>query len=153
MQDNIKLGAGGIREVEFFAQTFQLIRGGRINALQTQSLYQVLNCLVAEQIISETDQQELWAAYEFLRNTEHVLQGIGDQQTQQLPIDELAQLRVAKVMGFTQWTDFFCINLTITGIKCMVISTILSPMIRLVMILLIVSIALTVMNIIIGILI
>lgn len=106
MQDNIKLGAGGIREVEFFAQTFQLIRGGRINALQTQSLYQVLNCLVAEQIISETDQQELWAAYEFLRNTEHVLQGIGDQQTQQLPIDELAQLRVAKVMGFTQWTDF-----------------------------------------------
>ena len=106
MQDNIKLGAGGIREVEFFAQTFQLIRGGRINALQTQSLYQVLNCLVAEQIISEADQQKLWTAYEFLRNTEHVLQGIGDQQTQQLPIDELAQLRVAKVMGFSQWTDF-----------------------------------------------
>ena len=66
----------------------------------------MLNCLVAEQIISEADQQELWAAYEFLRNTEHVLQGIGDQQTQQLPIDELAQLRVAKVMGFSQWTDF-----------------------------------------------
>ena len=48
----------------------------------------------------------LWVAYEFLRNTEHALQGIADQQTQQLPIDELAQQRVARVMGFSQWTDF-----------------------------------------------
>lgn len=106
MQDNIKLGAGGIREVEFIAQTFQLIRGGRLNALQTQSLYEVLECLVKERLIPQTDKSQLWAAYEFLRNTEHVIQGIADQQTQQLPIDELAQQRVARVMGFSQWTDF-----------------------------------------------
>jgi glutamate-ammonia-ligase adenylyltransferase len=106
MQDNIKLGAGGIREVEFITQTFQLIRGGRLKALQTQSLYEALECLVAEQLLPETDKSELWAAYEFLRNTEHVLQGMGDQQTQQLPIDPLAQQRVARVMGFDQWQDF-----------------------------------------------
>jgi glutamate-ammonia-ligase adenylyltransferase len=106
MQDNIKLGQGGIREVEFIVQTFQLIRGGRLKTLQTQSLYRALQCLAAEQLISEEDKDQLWAAYQFLRNTEHVLQGIGDQQTQQLPIDPLAQQRVATVMGYADWDNF-----------------------------------------------
>ena len=106
LQDNIKLGQGGIREVEFIVQTFQLIRGGRLKALQTQSLYEALQCLAAEQLISAVDKDELWTAYQFLRNTEHVLQGIGDQQIQQLPIDPLAQQRVATVMGYADWGDF-----------------------------------------------
>lgn len=106
MQDNIKLGQGGIREVEFIVQTFQLIRGGRLKALQTQSLYRALQCLAAEQLMPEADTRQLWEAYQFLRNTEHVLQGIGDQQTQQLPLDPLAQQRMATVMGYADWQNF-----------------------------------------------
>ncbi len=107
MQDNIKLGPGGIREVEFIAQTLQLIRGGRDTQLQTQSLYQALEVLAAEQIIARAEQQLLWQAYEFLRNTEHALQGIADKQTQELPRDELGQQRVAALLGFTTWADFY----------------------------------------------
>tara|TARA_B110000046_G_scaffold182475_1_gene216585 strand:+ start:21865 stop:24732 length:2868 start_codon:yes stop_codon:yes gene_type:complete len=107
MQDNIKLGAGGIREVEFIAQTLQLIRGGRDTRLQTQSLHQALQILTAEQIIDASEQQLLWQAYEFLRNTEHALQGIADKQTQALPQDELGQQRVAALLGFLSWGDFY----------------------------------------------
>ena len=107
MQDNIKLGPGGIREVEFIAQTLQLIRGGRDTQLQTQSLYQALQVLAAEQIIARAEQQLLWQAYEFLRNTEHALQGIADKQTQELPRDELGQQRVAALLGFSTWADFY----------------------------------------------
>ena len=107
MQDNIKLGPGGIREVEFIAQALQLIRGGRDTQLQTQSLYQALQVLAAEQIIARAEQQLLWQAYEFLRNTEHALQGIADKQTQELPRDELGQQRVAALLGFTTWADFY----------------------------------------------
>ncbi len=107
MQDNIKLGPGGIREVEFIAQALQLIRGGRDTQLQTQSLYQALQVLAAEQIIARAEQQLLWQAYEFLRNTEHALQGIADKQTQELPRDELGQQRVAALLGFSTWADFY----------------------------------------------
>ncbi|MDG2500786.1 MAG: bifunctional [glutamate--ammonia ligase]-adenylyl-L-tyrosine phosphorylase/[glutamate--ammonia-ligase] adenylyltransferase [Porticoccaceae bacterium] len=107
MQDNIKLGPGGIREVEFIAQTLQLIRGGRDTHLQTQSLYQALQVLAAEQIMTHAEQQILWQAYEFLRNTEHALQGIADKQTQELPRDELGQQRVAVLLGFATWSDFY----------------------------------------------
>jgi len=107
MQDNIKLGPGGIREVEFIAQTLQLIRGGRDTQLQTQSLYQALQVLAAEQIIARAEQQLLWQAYEFLRNTEHALQGIADKQTQELPRDHLGQQRVAALLGFSTWADFY----------------------------------------------
>ena len=107
MQDNIKLGPGGIREVEFIAQTLQLIRGGRDVRLQTQSLQQALELLAAEQIIAADEQQSLWQAYEFLRNTEHALQGIADKQTQELPQDALGQQRVALLLGCANWTDFY----------------------------------------------
>jgi glutamate-ammonia-ligase adenylyltransferase len=106
LQDNIKLGHGGIREVEFIAQVFQLIRGGRLKALQTQSLHRVLEVLAAENLISSVDRQQLWEAYQYLRNTEHVLQAINDKQTQQLPVDELSQQRLARVMGEASWQDF-----------------------------------------------
>ena len=107
MQDNIKLGPGGIREVEFIAQTLQLIRGGRDTRLQTQSLQQALELLADEKIIAPDEQQSLWQAYEFLRNTEHALQGIADKQTQELPQDALGQQRVALLLGCASWTDFY----------------------------------------------
>ena len=107
MQDNIKLGSGGIREVEFIAQTFQLIRGGRDSRLQTQSLHRVLSVLAEEKLLPEPEYQNLCAAYEFLRNTEHAIQGMADKQTQQLPQDELSQQRLATLMGYTGWISFY----------------------------------------------
>ena len=106
MQTDIKLGPGGIREIEFITQAFQLVRGGRNPALQTPSLYQALQQLAADQIIDSSDRDRLWQAYSFLRNSEHALQGIADKQTQQLPEDELGQQRVAIILGCDSWTDF-----------------------------------------------
>jgi [glutamine synthetase] adenylyltransferase / [glutamine synthetase]-adenylyl-L-tyrosine phosphorylase len=106
MQADIKLGPGGIREVEFITQAFQLIRGGRNSDLQTQSLYKALQQLSADQVLDPGDINGLWQAYIFLRNTEHALQGIADKQTQELPGDELGQLRVATILGFDNWQDF-----------------------------------------------
>ena len=107
MQDNIKLGSGGIREVEFIAQTFQLIRGGKNHALQTQSLHRALEALVEEGLMELAEQQNLSEAYEFLRNTEHALQGIADKQTQQLPADKLGQARLTRLMGYTDYEKFY----------------------------------------------
>ena len=107
LQDNIKLGEGGIREVEFIAQTLQLIRGGREPQLQTQSLKKALAILAVDGVIANAEQQILWQAYEFLRNTEHALQGIADQQTQQLPVDELGMQRVAMILGYSNWRAFY----------------------------------------------
>ena len=106
LQDDIKLGAGGIREVEFIVQAFQLVRGGRNISLQTQSLHTALQQLVKSNIVAENDALALWRAYEFLRNTEHALQGIGNQQTQQLPLDELGRQRVAILLNSDSWGAF-----------------------------------------------
>jgi glutamate-ammonia-ligase adenylyltransferase len=106
MQDNIKLGRGGIRELEFIVQSFQLIRGGRIQRLQVQSFIQALDQITEEGLLDEAIKTQLWQAYQFLRNTEHVLQAIDDKQTQQLPVDELSQQRVALVMGASNWDKF-----------------------------------------------
>jgi glutamate-ammonia-ligase adenylyltransferase len=106
MQADIKLGPGGIREVEFITQAFQLIRGGRNSDLQTQSLHQALQQLAADQVLDFKDIDGLWQAYLFLRNTEHALQGIADKQTQELPDNELGQQRVATILGFDNWQDF-----------------------------------------------
>jgi glutamate-ammonia-ligase adenylyltransferase len=106
MHDNIKLGQGGIRELEFIVQSFQLIRGGRLQGLQVQSFHQALEQIAVEGLLAEDEKVLLWNAYEFLRNTEHVLQAIDDKQTQQLPEDELAQTRVAAVLGESNWDSF-----------------------------------------------
>jgi glutamate-ammonia-ligase adenylyltransferase len=105
-QDDVKLGAGGIREIEFIGQTFQLIRGGRELQLQERSLLRVLDTLAERDYMPAAAVRELKAAYVFLRNTEHAIQGQRDQQTQALPQDELDQLRVAVVMGFDDWSSF-----------------------------------------------
>ena len=106
MQDNIKLGRGGIRELEFIVQSFQLIRGGRLQSLQVQSFQEALEQITVDGLLEEKIKTQLWQAYQFLRDTEHVLQGIDDKQTQQLPMDELSQQRVALVMGASHWDKF-----------------------------------------------
>ena len=107
VQSDIKRGPGGIREVEFIAQAFQLIRGGRDLRLQTQSLKKILDLLSADQVLAEQEAEKLWQAYVFLRNTEHAIQGIADRQTQQLPEDELGRQRIALLLGFSDWSTFY----------------------------------------------
>lgn len=104
--DDIKLGPGGIREIEFIAQVFQLIRGGHEHALQQQSTQPVLQALGERQFIAPEAAAELRAAYQFLRNLEHRLQYRDDQQTQALPADAGARALLAETMGFGDATGF-----------------------------------------------
>lgn len=106
MADNIKLGAGGIREVEFIAQAFQLIHGGRDLSLQQRSLLNVLGTLERQGYLPAEVVTELRQGYEFLRYTEHALQAIADRQTQMLPDTERDQMRVAAMLGFRDWAGF-----------------------------------------------
>jgi len=99
-ENNVKLGAGGIREVEFIAQAFQLIRGGRDTRLQQRELRNILPLLPEVVGIPESVVAELTEAYEFLRNVEHAIQAQADKQTQELPADELGMQRLAYSMGF-----------------------------------------------------
>lgn len=106
-ENNVKLGAGGIREIEFIVQAFQLIRGGREPDFQQRELLKILPLLQQKQLLPAETVKELTEAYLFLRNTEHVLQGYRDQQTQMLPVDTADQQRVAWVMGFENTADFY----------------------------------------------
>jgi len=106
LKDDVKLGPGGIREVEFIAQCFQLIRGGRSSALRQRELLLVLDALVMEGCLPEADVQELKAAYLFLRDTEHAIQGYEDRQSQQLPAAGAARDALLVAMGFATWDDF-----------------------------------------------
>jgi glutamate-ammonia-ligase adenylyltransferase len=106
LDNNIKLGGGGIREVEFTAQVFQLIRGGRLPALQERSLLRVLTLLTEHHSLPDYVARDLATAYAFLRNVEHRLQEFSDQQTHELPQDTDGQLRLALAMGFDDWSGF-----------------------------------------------
>jgi glutamate-ammonia-ligase adenylyltransferase len=106
MAENIKLGAGGIREVEFIAQAFQLIHGGRDLSLQQRPLFKVLRTLEGQGYLPSAVTDELREGYEFLRYTEHAIQAIADRQTQMLPDNELDQARIAFMMGFGDWSAF-----------------------------------------------
>lgn len=103
MKANIKLGPGGIREIEFIAQSFQLIHGGRDRSLQKKALLEVLAVLKARHYLPAEVISQLQAAYLFLRNLEHALQAVSDQQTQTLPADECTRARVSRVLGFADW--------------------------------------------------
>ena len=107
MRFNIKLGPGGIREIEFFAQVFQLIRGGVNPELQTPSLQDALRLLVQHHTISQAVYDQLLQAYDFLRRTEHRLQAFSDQQTHQIPEDNEERRRLAVSMGFSESESFF----------------------------------------------
>ncbi|HEX5336822.1 MAG TPA: bifunctional [glutamate--ammonia ligase]-adenylyl-L-tyrosine phosphorylase/[glutamate--ammonia-ligase] adenylyltransferase [Gallionella sp.] len=98
--NNIKLGPGGIREIEFTAQVFQLIRGGRNAGLRIRPTQRVLQALVANEQLSADVVAGLDAAYIFLRNLEHRLQYLDDQQTQELPEKPEDQQVIAQAMGY-----------------------------------------------------
>ncbi|WP_438865469.1 bifunctional [glutamate--ammonia ligase]-adenylyl-L-tyrosine phosphorylase/[glutamate--ammonia-ligase] adenylyltransferase [Neptunicella sp.] len=106
LHGNIKLGQGGIREVEFVVQSLQLIRGGRIPALQQQSLLKTLQALQDADLLPKEDVIQIRQCYLFLRKVEQSLQQFADQQTQQLPSEHLEQTRLAHVMGFNHYEDF-----------------------------------------------
>ncbi len=107
MNLDVKLGEGGIREVEFVVQVFQLIRGGRDARLRKRQVMVLLPILEQEHYLPAGAGAALSEAYEFLRNTEHAIQGYQDRQTQALPTDEIGQLRLAWAMGFESWDVFF----------------------------------------------
>ncbi len=106
ISDNIKLGPGGIREIEFIGQAFQLIRGGRQPELQIRPILEVLSNLSELKLLPEDAVQELVDAYRFLRLVENRLQAWQDRQTHLLPESATAQLRLARAMGFADWPGF-----------------------------------------------
>ena len=100
MLDDIKLGPGGIREIEFIVQVFQLIRGGRDPALRQQPTLVVLPLLAERNLLPGPAVAKLREAYVFLRNLEHRLQYLDDRQTQSLPTEDAERVLVAHSMGF-----------------------------------------------------
>ena len=101
--DHIKLGPGGIREVEFIAQVFQLIRGGRDPSLQIRPTLSVLKLLAERKLIPAETERELREAYVFLRRVEHRLQYVEDKQTHTLPETDDARTSLARSMDFADW--------------------------------------------------
>ena len=106
LTDQIKLGPGGIREIEFIAQAFQLIRGGRDPALQIRPTLAVLALLAQKKLLPDAAFAELSEAYVFLRRLEHRLQYLDDAQTHELPARAEDRALVARAMGFDSWDAF-----------------------------------------------
>ncbi|SEK68142.1 glutamate-ammonia-ligase adenylyltransferase [Colwellia chukchiensis] len=106
LKNNIKLGAGGIREVEFIVQVFQMIRGGRVRELQHRNLLTVLPLLVKHSEISQHSAQILTASYRFLRRVENIMQALNDQQTQTLPDNALDQARILAALAAPECADW-----------------------------------------------
>ena len=98
--NNVKLGRGGIREIEFLAQVFQLIRGGRDAALRDRSTRAILDTLAQKQLLDADVVRGLQQAYAFLRNLEHRLQYVEDAQTHALPPGEPERRHIAAMMGY-----------------------------------------------------
>lgn len=107
MIDNIKLGAGGIREIEFITQVFQLIRGGREPDLQSNSLLSALDVIAKLELLTQQETTQLMDSYFFLRRLENLLQSIDDQQTQTLPDNEEDKSRLTIGMGYHDWATLY----------------------------------------------
>ena len=107
MQDNIKIGRGGIREIEFFVQAFQILKGGRNRQLQSSQILSCMDVLEAQQVIDASTIQQLRQAYLFLRKLENRIQMLDDQQLHQLPQDDATQQRIALTMGYDHWSELF----------------------------------------------
>ena len=103
---DVKLGPGGIREVEFVAQALQLIRGGRDAELTARPTLEVLSILPRKKLLPEDASAELADAYRFLRNLEHRLQYLDDAQRHDLPENAEDRARIARMMGFASWEIF-----------------------------------------------
>lgn len=106
MHDNIKLGAGGIREIEFIGQAFQLVRGGRDARLRIRPIMKVLTQLAEQNLMSTTDVQSLKLAYQFFRRVENALQMMRDEQTHSLPSDPEDRIRLLAIMEQISWPAF-----------------------------------------------
>ncbi len=106
LHNNIKLGFGGIRELEFIVQSLQLISGGRFPELQAKNWWQSLEQLIQRQLIPANKAQALQQAYQFLRRLENRLQFRANAQTQDLPDDEIEQQIIAWLMDFNTWSEF-----------------------------------------------
>jgi len=103
LRHNVKLGPGGIREIEFIVQAFQLIRGGGNPRLQTRRLLEALPLLEGQKLLSATAVAELGESYRFLRRLENRLQARNDEQTHELPHDDPGRARLALAMGADDW--------------------------------------------------
>ncbi|MDR2174012.1 MAG: bifunctional [glutamate--ammonia ligase]-adenylyl-L-tyrosine phosphorylase/[glutamate--ammonia-ligase] adenylyltransferase [Burkholderiales bacterium] len=103
---NIKLGSGGIRDIEFIAQALQIVRGGRIPALQLRGTRTALKALGERTLLPNDAVHDLLAAYDFLRRVEHRLQYRDDLATQTLPEDEASRTALAHSMNFASSADF-----------------------------------------------
>ena len=105
LADNIKLGPGGIREIEFVVQSLQLVRGGRQVELRNRELLKVLPRLMGRHGLAPTDVNTLESAYVYLRRVENFIQAIRDRQTHDLPDKETDRARLACAMGYPAWSD------------------------------------------------
>jgi glutamate-ammonia-ligase adenylyltransferase len=103
--DNVKLGRGGIREIEFIAQAFQIIRGGRDPGLRSRSTLETLATLGAQDVLPQASCERLATAYVCLRNLEHALQYVDDAQTHVLPPGAEARARIARLLGAASVAD------------------------------------------------
>ncbi|MGC3819754.1 bifunctional [glutamate--ammonia ligase]-adenylyl-L-tyrosine phosphorylase/[glutamate--ammonia-ligase] adenylyltransferase [Acinetobacter sp. G11] len=106
IEDDIKLGAGGIREVEFIVQVFQLIYGGSKLELQDRQCLVSLHHLGEFGLLEQNAVLELEDAYLFLRRIEHAIQALNDQQTQSLPVEPDLRNRMIETLGFDSWEQF-----------------------------------------------
>lgn len=109
IEDDIKLGAGGIREVEFIVQVFQLIYGGSKLELQDRQCLVSLHHLGEVGLLEEKVVLELEDAYLFLRRVEHAIQALNDQQTQSLPTEPDLRNRMIETLGYATWDDFLAV--------------------------------------------
>ena len=106
LERNVKLGRGGIREIEFIVQSLQILHAGKLPFLQTAQTLPCLAKLARYKLLAEDEAQQLDTAYRFLRDVEHRLQMEENQQTHTIPADHPAQLRLARLMGFKSWVEF-----------------------------------------------
>lgn len=104
--DNIKLGPGGIREIEFIGQAFQLIRGGQDIELQERRIQLILRLLGEKNLISSEESAQLRSAYRFLRRVENHIQEFQDKQTHNLPSSEQGKAILAFSLGYPDWHSF-----------------------------------------------
>jgi len=107
LAEHVKLGPGGIREIEFIVQALQLVRAGRDPALAVRPTLEAMARLGERQLLPADSVRELAGAYVFLRNTEHRLQYLEDQQTHELPHDADDRERVAQMSGCASWDEFY----------------------------------------------
>ena len=107
LNNNFKLGSGGIREIEFIAQVFELMRGGRFVELRERSLRKTLNNISSLELLPDEVCKKLDECYVFLRRLENIIQEFSDKQTQTLPDNEKDQARMLYAMNYEDSADFF----------------------------------------------